>query len=139
VRHERLRQAVDDYLAIRRGLGFKLRDHGPLLADFVDTLDHAGAATVTTQLTLAWATKPGGVRPSRWKQRLSVARGFAGYLNALDPSAEVQRQTCSRIAANAQPHTSTHRPTSPRCWPPRAPCAHRRAPRPTRPCSGCWR
>ncbi len=84
-----LRQAVDDYLAIRRSLGFKLRDHGPLLADFVDTLDQARAATVTTQLTLAWATKPGGVRPSRWKQRLSVARGFAGYLNALDPSAEV--------------------------------------------------
>ncbi len=84
-----LRQAIDDYLAIRRGLGFKLRDHGRLLADFVDTLDHAGAATVTTPLALAWATKPGGVRPSRWKQRLSVARGFAGYLNAVDPAAEV--------------------------------------------------
>lgn len=74
---------------MRRALGFKLVAHGKLLADFVDHLDHIGESTLTTDAALAWSIKPQGVQPYRWKQRLSVIRGFAIYLHALDPATEV--------------------------------------------------
>lgn len=84
-----LRQHVEDYLRVRRALGFKLEAHGPLLDDFVRCLDRAAASRVTIEAALAWATEPQGVQPYRWKQRLSVMRGFAIYLHALDPATEV--------------------------------------------------
>ena len=83
-----LRQHVEDYLSVRRALGFKLEAHGPLLDDFVRCLDRAGAS-LSINAALAWATKPQGVQPYRWKQRLSVIRGFAIYLHAFDPATEV--------------------------------------------------
>lgn len=85
----RLRQHVEDYLSVRRALGFKLEAHGPLLDDFARGLDRVGASLLTIEAALAWATKPQGVQPYRWKQRLSVIRGFAIYLHALEPATEV--------------------------------------------------
>ena len=84
-----LYQQVEDYLSVRRALGFKLVAHGNLLVDFVDQLDQTGTPALTIEAALAWATKPQGVQPYRWKQRLTVIRGFAIYLNALDPATEV--------------------------------------------------
>jgi integrase/recombinase XerD len=84
-----LRQAVADYLAIRHALGFQLRGYDRLLGDLVDNLARAGASTLTTELAVAWATKPACAQPFRWKTRLSVARGFARYLQSIDPAAQV--------------------------------------------------
>jgi integrase/recombinase XerD len=84
-----LHQHVADYLAVRRALGYKLVDHGRLLPDFVDYLEASGASTVTVEAALSWATRPQDVQPYRWKQRLSVVRGFAGYLHALNPATQV--------------------------------------------------
>jgi integrase/recombinase XerD len=81
-------QAVDDYLALRRALGFKLTRHGRLLPDLIAYLDAAGETTVSTRLALEWATQPAG-HPQEWAVRLSIARGFARYLRALDGRAEV--------------------------------------------------
>ena len=53
-----LREHLRDYLALRRGLGFKLERPGQLLAGLVGYLDAAGAPTVTTWHALAWATAP---------------------------------------------------------------------------------
>jgi len=36
-----LREALGDYLAMRRALGFKLRSDGVALSSFVSFLDHA--------------------------------------------------------------------------------------------------
>jgi integrase/recombinase XerD len=85
----RIRQAIDDYLAVRRALGYKLEDHGWLLADFASFLDAAGAGTVTTSLALDWATLPADCLPSWHAARLRVVRGFARHLQALDPATEV--------------------------------------------------
>jgi len=87
-RVSRLRDAVEDYLAIRRALGFKLTAHGWLLADFAGFVEQAGVSTVTTALALAWATSSSGT-PSWCAARLSMVRGFAGYLRTLDPATEV--------------------------------------------------
>jgi integrase len=84
-----IRQAISDYLAVRRALGYKLEDHGWLLADLASFLEAAGAGTVTTRLALEWATLPEDALPSWHAARLRVVRGFARHLQALDPAAEV--------------------------------------------------
>lgn len=84
-----LRSALNDYLATRRALGFKLEDAARLLSNFVDHVEEAGATTVTTELALAWATRPQGTHPSWWAARLGAVRGFAKYLAAVDPTTEV--------------------------------------------------
>lgn len=100
----RLRQAAEDYVGIRRALGFKLERHPRLLAQFVGYLEEAGASTVTTTLALAWATIPAGTSPDWHRARLSVARGFAAYLEALDPGTQVPAtDLLSRAAQRATP------------------------------------
>ena len=84
-----LRGQVAGYLALRRAMGFKMEKHGPLLGSLAGYLEGAGLATVTTQAALEWAMLPQGAHPHRWKQRLDAARGFAHYLAASDPAAEV--------------------------------------------------
>jgi integrase/recombinase XerD len=83
-----LRDALADYLRIRRALGYKLERAGKLLPQFLDYLEQIGADTVTTERALAWATLPAGSR-RWWAFRLSMVRGFAAYLHTLDPATEV--------------------------------------------------
>ena len=84
-----LRGQVRGYLALRRAMGFKMEKYGPLLDSLAGYLEDAGLATVTAQAAAEWAMLPQGVHPHRWKQRLDAARGFARYLAASDPAAEV--------------------------------------------------
>ena len=84
-----LRRHAEDYLRLRRALGFKLTLHGPLLAQFIDYLDAAGAPGITTELAVSFAQLPPGVQPIVWAHRLSMVRGFARYLQAIDPATEV--------------------------------------------------
>ncbi len=84
-----LRQQAEEYLAVRRSLGFKLRGQDRLLADFCDYLDQTGTATVTAEAALGWATRRADVSPVRWSQRLCAVRGFARHLHALDPRVDV--------------------------------------------------
>ena len=84
-----LRHRLDEYLAVRRALGYKLERAGKLLAQFVAFLEHRGAETVTTELALEWATLPPATGSNWHRQRLTVVRGFATWLNAIDPACEV--------------------------------------------------
>ena len=70
-------------------LGGRQLRYGPLLDSLAGYLEEAGLGTVTTQAAVEWAMLPQGVHPHRWKQRLDAARGFARYLAASDPEAEV--------------------------------------------------
>jgi integrase/recombinase XerD len=79
---------VEDYLRLRRALGFKLERAGQLLPQLVAYLEAAGAGTVTSDLAIAWARLPDAT-PNHWAQRLAIARGFARYLQTIDPAAEV--------------------------------------------------
>ena len=47
-----LQAALDEYLSVRRALGFGLRLSGRLLQRFVDFAERAGAAYITTELAL---------------------------------------------------------------------------------------
>jgi len=66
-----LRQALQDYLAVRRALGFKLARADQRLSGFIGYLEQAGARTVTTELALAWSCQPPGGHPAWWRQRFT--------------------------------------------------------------------
>lgn len=82
-------QALDGYLDLRRGLGFRLAREEKLLRQYIAWAEDRGAVTVTADDALAWAVLPGR-DASRWQRmRLSAVRGFARYLATLDPAAEI--------------------------------------------------
>jgi len=84
-----LRRALVDYLSLRRALGHKLERPEKLLDQFLVFLEELGEERVTIKTALAWATLPSGADRSWWSLRLSVVRGFATHLHALDPATEV--------------------------------------------------
>lgn len=84
-----LQKALQDYLALRRSLGFKLHKHGVFLRHFVDFLERKRESFITTALALHWAKLPLDVQPAHWACRLSSVRGFAQYRSATDPRTEV--------------------------------------------------
>jgi integrase/recombinase XerD len=84
-----LRQHADDYVAMRRALGFKLVDFERVLMRFIAYLEDSGASTVTIDAAVAWARQPAGANPNWWRYRLSVVRSFARHLHALEPATEV--------------------------------------------------
>lgn len=47
-----LKEAIKDYLALRRGLGFKLKKHTRFLDEFASFLQKAGESTITSRLAL---------------------------------------------------------------------------------------
>lgn len=84
-----LRQAVQDYLDLRRSLGFKLNKAGNALPDFVAFMEQHRAPYVTQALALAWAQQPSGVQPAQWAQRLTYVRQFARHRSATDLHTEI--------------------------------------------------
>ena len=84
-----LRIAVREYVCTRRDLGFKLREAGKGLLDFVTFMEQHRAPYITQALALAWAQQPPNVQPASWARRLSFVRGFARYRSATDPRTEI--------------------------------------------------
>ena len=80
-----LRQAVHEYLSMRRSLGFKLREAGKALLDFVTFMERHRATYITQALALTWAKQPKNVQAANWARRLSFVRGFARYRSSSDP------------------------------------------------------
>lgn len=87
-----LRQVLQEYLSLRRGLGFKLPKAGKALLDFVTFMEQHRASYITQALALAWAQQPSNVQPTYWAQRLSFVRGFARHRSATDPRTQVPPQ-----------------------------------------------
>ncbi|HEX7941815.1 MAG TPA: hypothetical protein VF488_08405, partial [Gemmatimonadaceae bacterium] len=85
----RLERALDEYLAVRRALGFELRRTEGSLRRFVDFAEREGAHGVTIDLALRWATLPAHVQESEKSVRLGMVRRFAEYLRTTDPRTEV--------------------------------------------------
>ena len=74
-----VRQAIDDYLKLRRSLGFKQRRMSEGLREFAAFLEQKSALYVTTELAMEWAMQPADHQPSDWAQRLSFVRVFARH------------------------------------------------------------
>lgn len=83
-----LREAVHQYLSLRRSLGFKLREDGARLADFATFMEQRKASYITHKLALTWAQAPPAL-PSEWARRLGFVRVFARYRSASDPRTQI--------------------------------------------------
>ncbi|MDA2925643.1 tyrosine-type recombinase/integrase, partial [Acidobacteria bacterium AH-259-G07] len=84
-----IQQGLQEYLALRQSLGYQLRRVRCELGNFVRFLEAEGAAHITTDLAVRWATQAEGVQPATWSWRLGMARRFAAWLSTLDPQTEV--------------------------------------------------
>jgi integrase/recombinase XerD len=84
-----LRQALGDYLSLRRGLGFKLSRNETRLRQFLTFLSRRKAERITNKLALQFATANARLTQRTMAMRLSAVRGFARYLAADDPHTEV--------------------------------------------------
>ena len=83
-----LRSALERYLSMRQGLGYKYQHQARRLADFVSFMEKRKATTITTKLAVAWATLPPD-RHASWALRLTDVRGFARHVANIDPETEV--------------------------------------------------
>jgi integrase/recombinase XerD len=84
-----LRQAAHEYLTMRRSLGYKLRDDGKVLLDFITFMERCRASYITRSLAVAWAKQPADVQPNVWGRRLRCVRGFARHRSATDPRTQI--------------------------------------------------
>lgn len=80
---------AEEYLQTRRALGYTLTTQARIVAGFVRYLDEFGATRITVEATLGFATQPAEAQPIWWTRRLSAVRGFATYVQAIDPTTEV--------------------------------------------------
>jgi len=84
-----LRQALADYLTMRRALGYKMDKAERLLGQFITFAGERGEAHIRTETALAWATLPSGADVIWTSRRLAEVRLFARHLHTLDPRTEV--------------------------------------------------
>jgi integrase/recombinase XerD len=82
-------KAVEDYINLRRSLGFKLQKAMTTLPDFASFLEQNGASHITIALALRWAQQDPAAHPVEWASRLSLVRGFARHWSATDPDTEI--------------------------------------------------
>ena len=84
-----LSRHLDDYLAARRALGFKLVHPGRILAQLVAHVEAAGSPVLTCALMIEWAQLPESAAPITVSQRIGAARKFATYMATIDPATEI--------------------------------------------------
>lgn len=82
-----LKQAAQDYILMRRHLGFKMRHEERRLKRFVSFMEQQKACYITTKLALKWATEPANAQRATWAERLMCV--FARYCSGADPRTEV--------------------------------------------------
>ncbi|HOB99374.1 MAG TPA: tyrosine-type recombinase/integrase [Verrucomicrobiota bacterium] len=87
-----LARHLDNYLNLRRQLGYKLRGIDNLLRHFVRFAEQKRAPFITTKLAVTWATYPTHLPLKQKAHRLGVVRRFAQHLSALDPRTEIPAQ-----------------------------------------------
>jgi integrase len=80
---------LEEYLRLRRALGFQLTWPGHVLPQFVTWLQGTGAETITTEAAITWARLSTAPNPMMLSHRLGAVRGFARYLRTIDPATEI--------------------------------------------------
>lgn len=88
-----LAEMADNYLALRRSLGYKLDEAGRLLPRFVAYLDAIGAETVTIENALEWSQQPNASSTSTvWEHRTDFPHERMGFY-VPHPSARSTRRS----------------------------------------------
>lgn len=84
-----LGESLQEYLVLRREMGFKLSEPARLLPRFVAFMAERQAPHITTRLALEWAQQPTNVQPAERARRLIYVRGFARHRRATDALTEI--------------------------------------------------
>ena len=84
-----LTQRLDDYLAVRRSLGYDLSFAARVLRGFTTFADREGDSHITVDLFLRWKKAFGKADNNTWSARLGMVRVFAGWLQGQDMRTEV--------------------------------------------------
>ncbi len=85
-----MRDAVEEYLSVRRKLGFALAIEGQELGRFARFAEKAGQTEpITTELAVQWATLPSGASRLYHARRLDVVRRLARYRAVFEPLTEI--------------------------------------------------
>src|SRR5882762_2850054 len=113
-----IRQAVEDYISLRRSLGLKLKEKERRLREFVIFLHKKKASRISTLVALQFATQPQSVQPAEWTARLCAVRGFARYRSGDDPATRYLRSAFYRIDPRAHDLICTRRKRSGNCYKP---------------------
>jgi integrase len=108
----KLHDALDEYLKVRRALGFKLTTPGGLLQRFVTYAEREGASSITTELALRWATGQTKCQPTQWASWLSRQIGLRGPADSHGPRLHDLRHrfavqtllVCYRAGLNVEQH-----------------------------------
>lgn len=98
----RLRRALERYVCMRQGLGYKYDSPARRLSDFVSFMEARGAETITVALAMEWVTKIG--RQPTWAIRLTDVRCFAQHLAHFDPLTEVPPTDLVPVGRRAKPY-----------------------------------
>jgi integrase len=83
------RKAVEDYVELRRHLGFKLLEAKVGLLGFASFLKQRRATHITIALAMEWAQQDKTASPVQCARRLSFVRGFARHWSAYDSQTEI--------------------------------------------------
>lgn len=84
-----LEAQLDQYLKIRRSLGYDLSTGERILRRFVRFADENNVSYVSTDLFLKWMASIPAVRGGTQTARLTAVRIFAQWLSGIDPSHQV--------------------------------------------------
>lgn len=84
-----LRQALADYLSMRRALGYKMDKTERLLSQFMTFAEARGETHLRIETALTWATQPANAATIWTSRRLAAVRLFARHLRAIEPATEV--------------------------------------------------
>ena len=103
-----MRDALTQYVALRRALGTKLQEPAMTLGHFVEFLEAEKAEFITSELALRWAMQPQCVQRATWARRLGMVRGFAAWFSTIDARTEVPPHGCSAARRRRnKPHIFT--------------------------------
>lgn len=84
-----LRDALEQYLALRRSLGFKLEGPAAVLRKFVSFAEAQEAEHITTDLVLRWISETSNAKPATKADWVGMVRRFANWHAASDPQTQV--------------------------------------------------
>lgn len=99
-----LGSGVDEYLRVRRAMGFKLVAVEACLRRFLAFMRRHRAPAITTKLAVEWAKENPALHPAQWARRLSTVRCFARFWSAIDPRTEVPASLLVARRARRTPH-----------------------------------
>ncbi len=83
-----LREVLQEYIELRRGLGYKMHDEGLLLPRFVSFMEEHDAEHISVRLAVEWAQRA-SAQPAECAGRLCFVRGFARHRSATDSRTEI--------------------------------------------------